>query len=30
MYQESYLDELLFVNLRLWDIKDRLRELEKI
>lgn len=30
VYKQSYLDDLLSVNLQLWDIEDRLRDLEKI
>jgi len=29
IYKESYINELLTVNLLLWDIEDSLRELEK-
>lgn len=30
VYKEEYLKDLKNVNLRLWDIEDRLRDLEKI
>lgn len=30
VYDQSYLNDLLEVNRKLWDIEDRLRELEKL
>jgi len=30
VYQENYIEELLEVNRKLWDIEDRLRELENL
>lgn len=30
VYNQSYLSDLLYVNRKLWDIEDRLRELEKL
>jgi predicted DNA-binding protein YlxM (UPF0122 family) len=29
VYKQSYLNELLYVNSLLWDIEDKLRQLEK-
>jgi hypothetical protein len=30
VYREEYLNDLKTVNMKLWDVEDRLRELEKL